>query len=250
MSAPYRLITIPPSHYCEKARWALELAGIDYCEERHPPILHYRPAKRAGGRSSTPVLVTGHGVYPDSTDILQFIQDREGSRWRPYLDDPSQRRECEGLEETFDTRLGPHTRRLAYYYLLQHRELFLESVLASVGGREAFSFRLLTPVAKFLMRRGMNITAASAERSLGFVRSIFGEVSERLADGRTYLVGDRFTAADLTFAALGAPVILPAAYGSLLPAPDALPADLLGLVEEFRSTAAGAFVLRCYEDHR
>ncbi len=30
-----RLLTIPISHYCEKARWALDRAGLDYVEERH-----------------------------------------------------------------------------------------------------------------------------------------------------------------------------------------------------------------------
>ena len=28
-------ITIPISHYCEKARWALDRAGVAYVEERH-----------------------------------------------------------------------------------------------------------------------------------------------------------------------------------------------------------------------
>ena len=53
---PLRLVTIPISHYCEKARWALERAGIAYREERHatarrlgqdPPA-----AARAGTRTS------------------------------------------------------------------------------------------------------------------------------------------------------------------------------------------------------
>ena len=38
------------------------------------------------------------------------------------------------------------------------------------------------------------------------LREVFQQVDERLADGRQFLVGDRFTAADLTFAALASPV--------------------------------------------
>ncbi len=30
-----RLVTIRYSHYCEKARWALERARVDFVEERH-----------------------------------------------------------------------------------------------------------------------------------------------------------------------------------------------------------------------
>jgi glutathione S-transferase len=45
-----RLITIPISHYCEKARWALERAGIAYREERHIQGVHMVAARRAAGQ--------------------------------------------------------------------------------------------------------------------------------------------------------------------------------------------------------
>jgi glutathione S-transferase len=251
MAMPYRLITIPPSHYCEKARWALELARIPFVEERHPPLLHL-PAARKGRATghSTPVLVADGEVVPDSTEILEFVQRRHDAAWSPYPLDSQLRLEVEELEELFDTRLGPHTRRLAYYHLLPHRDLFLGSVLAGVGSGERLIFTLLAPVIASLMRRGMNINEASAGRSLDRVREVFSEISDRLADGRTYLVGAGFSAADLTFASLAAPVVLPPNYGSPLPTLDQLPEGLLTVVEDFRGTPAGKFVLTTYRDHR
>lgn len=250
MDSEARLISIPPSHYCEKARWALTKKDIPYIEDGHPPIFHRRAVKKAGGLSSTPVLVTGDGVYPDSTDILRYLQQKPGGGWRPYPEDPELRRKCEELEEHFDTKLGPHTRRLAYYYLLQYRDLFLRSVLAGVGRGERTAFTILSPVVTILMRKGMNITETSAERSLGYIRTIFAGVDELLADGRRFLIGDEFTAADLTFACMAAPAVLPPQFGSPLPTLEEVPAEMLELIEEFRATTAGAFVLRLYEDHR
>jgi glutathione S-transferase len=251
MATSCRLITIPPSHYCEKARWALDLAKIPFIEERHPPLLHVRPASkgRAAGHS-TPVLVADGEVVPDSTEILEFVQRRHGAVWSPYPLDSQLRLQVEELEELFDSRLGPHTRRLAYYHLLQHRDLFLDSVLAGVGGWERRVFTALAPIMAFLMRRGMNITPVSAERSLERVREIFSGVTDRLADGRTFLVGSGFSAADLTFASLAAPAVLPPNYGSPLPTLDRLPGGMLEVVEEFRATPAGEFVLTMYRDHR
>ena len=250
MSSEYRLITIPPSHYCEKARWALEKAGIAYREEGHPPLLHRVATKLARGGRSTPVLVAGDRVLPDSTDILQFIDVEHAEGWRPYPTDSQLRVEAEELEEIFDTRLGPHTRRIAYYHLLQHNDLFLASVLAGVGGFERTLFRALAPLIKKLMRVGMRIDDEGAERSLGYVQNVFETVGELLADGRSYLVGKKFGAADLTFAALAAPVLLPRNYGSPLPSLGEVPAELLAQIEEFRSSPAGDFALRIYRDHR
>lgn len=250
MGSQNRLITIPPSHYCEKARWALEKTGVPYREECHPPVFHRPAVKRAGGTTSTPVLVTDDGVYPDSTDILQYLQTIAGEGWRPYPEDPDLRKQCEDLEEHFDTKLGQHTRRLAYFYLLQNRDLFLASSLAGVGRGERLIFPIAAPAVTLFMRQGMKITATSADRSLGYIRALFSEVDGLLADGREYLVGDGFTAADLTFACMAAPAVLPAEFGSPLPVLDEVPAEMRELIGEFRATPAGAFALRMFEEHR
>ena len=45
-TAPAILITIPLSHYCEKARWALDRVALPYREEPHAPLLHRLATKR------------------------------------------------------------------------------------------------------------------------------------------------------------------------------------------------------------
>ena len=250
MDTAYRLVTIPPSHYCEKARWGLEYFGVGYTEERHPPMLHYGPCRRAGGGRTAPVLVTDAGVYPDSTEILHFLDRRHANHARLYPDHSDRRAAVDELEDLFDLKLGPHTRRLAYFHLLQHRDLFLGSVLIGASGGERFLFRASLPVIRGLMRRGMRINAESADRSLQRIREIFTTVDGILADGRSFLVGGSFTAADLTFSALAAPVLLPRGYGAPLPSLVDLPDDMLKVVEEMRSSAPGQFAMRMYRDHR
>jgi glutathione S-transferase len=189
-------------------------------------------------------------VVTDSTEILEHLQREHGERWCPYPLDSQLRAEAAELEELFDTALGPHTRRLAYFHLLPHRRLLLSSLLAGVGRTEAAAFRVVRPLVVSLMRRSMRITPDGAERSLERVREVFATVAERLADRRDFLVGNAFTAADLSFAALAAPVVLPRNYGSPLPPLDELPPAMLALVEDFRAAPAGEFALRMYRDHR
>ena len=77
MNEPARLVTIPFSHYCEKARWALERTAMPYREERHVQGIHRFAARRAGGGVTVPVLVTPDGVasnpllHPLMLDILR-----------------------------------------------------------------------------------------------------------------------------------------------------------------------------------
>jgi glutathione S-transferase len=99
-----------------------------------------------------------------------------------------------------------------------------------------------------VVRRGFNITPESAAQAYKQIKSIFEKVSELLADGRTYLVGDRFSAADLTFAALAALAVRPREHPIRRGNLQELPSKMVSEINEFRETAAGAFALRLYRD--
>ncbi len=243
---PLRLITVRFSHYCEKARWALDRANLAYREESHVPLLSWPATFRAGGGRTVPVLVTPGRVLRDSTDILRWV---DGQSHAPPLF-PEGDQEVATWEDDFDRHLGPASRRLIYFHVMKVPELSLR-LLGSAGGRwQRRALRLLYPAIKRVMVAGMRITPESAERSRGVVEDTFARVAARLAGGRRYLVGDRLTAADLTFAALATPVIVPDAIAEYLPGRADVPADVEAVVEHFRATPAGAFALRLYAEER
>jgi hypothetical protein len=98
-SAPARLITIPISHYCEKARWALDRAGVVYREERHVQLVHRVAARRAGGGRTVPVLVAREGVFAESADILAYADRHTEPGARLYPEDAVARDEVVALEQ-------------------------------------------------------------------------------------------------------------------------------------------------------
>jgi glutathione S-transferase len=63
-------------------------------------------------------------------------------------------------------------------------------------------------------------------------------------------VGDRFSVADLTFAALAAPVILPPQYGVALPPLEVYEREARERIETWRSSPPGQFARRIYAEHR
>lgn len=244
-----QLVTIPISHYCEKARWALDRAGIVYEERPHLQVFHYVAVKRAGGGISAPAMKTDDGSFGDSTDILKWI-DRKAPDAGLYPRDPAQRAEVERLEDHFDEHLGPATRRIAYYHLLGHNHLAYKYNAVGCPAWQRRLQPLFLPVALLVIKQRLAISAAAVDGDLPSTRAIFCEVADRLAGGRRYLVGDRFSAADLTFAAMAAPVLSPAQYGSPLPRLDELPPGFQAVVNELRATPAGAFALRLFAEDR
>lgn len=244
------LITIPISHFCEKARWALERAGIPYRERAHLQVFHRLAVRRAGGGTTAPVLVWDGRVLADSADILEATSAYGPPELRLFPEDPDLAAEARALERDFDERLGPEGRRWMYYELRGRGDLARDYGCTGIPGWQRRALPLVYPVAARIIDRFLDVTPATAARAEGVVRETFDEVAERLADGRPYLCGASFTAADLTFAALAAAVLMPPEYGVPLPQPEVLPAGMAAKVNELRSHPAGAHALRMFREER
>ncbi|GLC37283.1 hypothetical protein PLESTB_001140400 [Pleodorina starrii] len=303
--AQHQLISIPASHYCERARWALDYAGIPFVEHKWPPMLHYFGTLPASGTRTVPVLkcpatpTQKARVLTDSQDIVRYAHERllqappaipsstpardnsaqAGSHpSRPigsplYPSDPDQLREVERLEELFARKLGVWTRVVAYHHLFSDRSRALD-VLAprqqqqqllpqqqqvpqqqqqqpamAMAGWKAAGLRGSYGLVRGAICRGLRVDERGAAACLERIRRTFREVGELLErGGGGYLVGDRFTAADLTFAAMAAIVLMPDQYGAYLPSLDCWPGEFPG--RELRDTTAGRHALRMYERHR
>lgn len=242
-----RLVTIPFSHYCEKARWALDRAAIAYREEPHLPMFAWAPALRAGGRRTVPVLVADGEVHADSHAILRYAHQRSPGAGL-YPDDVAS--EVEALEARFDRKLGPAARRIAYYHALPHRDALETFFLREAPAWERGMAKIALPLMIRMMRRGLRIDESGVARSEAALAEVIGEIEQRLADGRQWLFGDRFTAADLTLAALSTPLLAPPPMERWLGPYDRLPAPMRERIERHRATAAGRLALRAYDEQR
>ncbi len=244
------LVTIPISHYCEKARWALDRAGVGFEERAHLQMIHRFAARRAGGGTTVPVLICDEGVLGESAEIVAYADARSPAGDRLYPDDPAAAAEVKALERDFDERLGPHSRLWMYYRLRGRRDLAIDYGCTGVPAWERRMLPFFYPLASRGIDRFLGITPAAADQSEAEVRATFDAVGERLDDGRPYLCGDRFTAADLTFSALAAAVLMPPGYGVPLPQPHELPAEAALVVRELRGHPAGVHALAMFRDER
>jgi glutathione S-transferase len=245
-----RLITIPISHYCEKARWALERVGMTYREERHVQAVHRLAARRAGGGRTVPVLVTPDGPIGESEQILTWVDQRTPAEHRLFPVKPGARSEVERLCRRLDDGLGPRARRLMYVHMLADRELALRFNNEGVPRWEDRAIRYGWPFLERFLRRALEIRPGIEIEDEAAVWRELDFVAELMSDGRPHLCGERFGAADLTFASLSAAVIVPPVYGVPLPQPESLAPRTAALVERARAHPAGRYALGLFLEQR
>lgn len=196
------------------------------------------------------ILVADGKVYPDSNGILGYADAHMPEGMPPLFAVGADDLCHPELRKLFDDGLGPAARRVVYGYLLEDTDVACR-VLASAGSPlERQIARTTFPLLRAAIRRGLKVDQAGVERSRKVIERVFATVEERIKDGRPYLLGDSFTAADLSFASLAAPLLFPAGYVKFsLPLAEGPPA-LVPIVEAYRNTIAGRFAMSLYDRER
>lgn len=186
----------------------------------------------------------------DSTDIWQYLDAIAPENAKLYPIAPDLLQQVKELEALFNTQLGTATRVWAYSHTRHNPKLALFRFTSGVPFHERGLFPLVFPLVTSMIRR-INVTTEAASDAHAQITRIFGTVSHKLADRRTYLVGDRFTAADLTFAALTTAAVRPPEYGDAaleLSNLEQLPPKMVDEVRAFREMSRSVcpeIVARC-----
>jgi len=194
-------------------------------------------------------LIAGAQVFTDSKDILKYLDTITPETTKLYPSAPELLKQVEELEALFNTQLGTATPTWEYSYTLHNPKLAKRRFIYGVPFHEQALFPLIFPLISSTIRRQINVTTEATTNAHAQITQIFEAVGNLLADGRTYLVGDRFSAADLTFAALSTAAVRPPEYGDAelaLSNLEQLPPKLAQEVRVFREMPAGAFALRLW----
>ncbi|MFN8151931.1 MAG: glutathione S-transferase N-terminal domain-containing protein [Solirubrobacterales bacterium] len=215
---------IPISHYSEKVRWALDHKGVPHRRRPVPPPAHMAVAYAItrGGGYTLPLLQVDGRALADSTEIIAVLEERHPDR-PLYPADAEVRSRALELEDYFDEHVGPATRLLGFHSMRSDPEA-MGQVAAQMLPESARSSRPVTLAAGQMGKAFAAVRYGSdSEDAADAAREALIEALNRLeaeldgGDG-DYLVGDEFTVADLTAAALLAPAVRPA-EGPKLPDP-------------------------------
>jgi len=245
-SNPPLLHQVRFSHFNEKGRWALDYKGFPHRRRSYQPGLHALSSRRLGGGGKMPILQFDDRTVPDSAAIVAELE-RIAPDPPLYPADEAERAEALELEQWFDDGLGPGLRSAIFYELLPDGRATLEVTLQGFGWPVRAFNAAIFPLGRIAIRRALEADADGAERGRQQTVDAMDRI-ESVLGGSDYLVGDRFSVADLTGAALLAPLVAPPKFGYWLPErwPDGW--------EEFRAELSGrdgwAWVEEMYGRHR
>jgi len=220
------------SHFNEKVRWALDFKRIPHVRRALVPGAHFLTIWRMTRQTAVPVLALDGRPIHDSSRIIEALE-RVHPEPPLYPRNESERRRALELEDFFDEKLGPSIRAMLVHAQFVH-DPDLTAALFTVGmGRGSRrALHIFSPVFRPLYRRRYRINAASAEVARGKTLAALDRL-ERELQPSGYLVGEGFSVADLTAAALFYPLVQPPEF------PYPWPRPLPGWLESYRTSLAG-----------
>lgn len=238
------LYTFRLSHFSEKVRWMLDAAGVDYRETRLTPFFHVLPALRMGsGASTVPILRHRGGTVQDSTRILLWLDaNMPGFRLLPR--DAAQRREVLEIEERFD-RVGTQVLRYVYSVIMDDAALVTALWTPDASALQRRFVSTTFPLLRAAFRRRFDLSPTRVARARSIIEEGFAFLDQQLSDGRTYLVGDALSAADISACALLAPLIGPEQHEMYARAD--VRERLAPALGDWLNRPAADWVRRCYQ---
>jgi glutathione S-transferase len=238
---------IEVSHYNEKVRWALDYKDLDY-ELRVPmPGLHGLRALvlTRGAQRRLPVIELDGRRIGDSTAIIAALEEHTPEP-ALYPAGPEQRARALELEDYFDEQLAPAVRRLMWHHTLPDTEATIGALFTKPSPVRERLLRATAPLARPIVRRDYGVSEASAAAARTQVLAAMDRLEAELQPSG-HLVGDAFTVADLTGAALFTPLLAPPGRPFL---PPTVAPPLQELRDELTARPGGAWVHELYARHR
>jgi len=236
------------SHYCEKARWALEHFGIAH-EVRHVMVgMHRRIAKSLGAkRGSVPFLQVDGGVIAGSAAIIDWCETQSTDPAASLAGDDVE--QVRAIERRLDAVAGVHVRRFYYSHALYDdpgsvRPLFTKGL--PLWQRVAITVGWSRVVA--IMLKAMDLGPQQGQESRAILDGELAWLDSLLAHGKPYLTGTQFTRADLTAASLLGPLVSPKEhplYGAFV-----FPLAVASTMQEWAERPSLRFVRSMYALHR
>ena len=235
------------SHYNDKVRWALAFKGLKHERVSYLPGPHQIPIKKLSGQTSTPVLVMDGRVIAGSAVIIDALETKCPEP-RLFPVSSAERKQALAIVDRFDRDVGPSTRTAAFTVFVNELGYVSRLFGGDTSTLQRGIYRIMLPLVKPLMAKANGVTdAANVTRAFDTIRQTLDWIAEETRN-RFYLVGNQFSVADLTVAALMSPVVK-LEHPDMRPA-EPVPEALVKLLAQWKDHPGVQWVQRQYRENR
>lgn len=205
-------------------------------------------AKKLGASAtSLPILVVDGEVIQGSDKIFDWAE--EISKMSPSSLTPVDMKDCLTIEKRLDNILGVHIRR--YFYseiLVEYPDQVRSEYIKDLSLLNKIMFYLAWGMIQKRMIEFMDLGKQQRLESREIILGELNWMDKMLSDGRPYLIGDKFSRADITAASLLAPITIPAEHPVY--EMDTLPKLMAQDVRDWQNRPSINWVHNIYNKHR
>ncbi len=233
------------SHYNEKARWALDFKGVPHVRHTLLPGPHKLTIRRLSGQVKVPVIRHEGEVVAGSAAIIDYLEKRFPDP-PLYPSDPKERARALEIQAWFDEQLGPAIRRAKFSELMKNGAYFASTFTHERGFLTRVAYLAALPAVRRVMTKQLDLSPAAVRAGLETAREGFDRVAKE-AGPTGHLVGETFSVADLSAAALLSGAVHPPGAPDF---PRPYSKELEGWLARWRAHLGARWVEEIYRQHR
>jgi len=241
-----KLLEFPHSHFCEKARWALDYKGLPFEPIALLPGFHVKTVRKYAPKTSVPVLLHGAVVVQGSRAIIDYL-DNNYPEFPLTPTDAAMRQASLDIEQDMDLRLGKNIRRILYYWLLDHPGFLCHCFAHPLPFYKQLVFRMTYPYLRRIIHRVYVVSPEKVEQARQEFDAALTELAETISEA-PYLIGERFSSADMAVASMLSLLVIPPEHP--LPWREIPDERARKFIDDYRDHPVSHWVRTLYKEYR
>ena len=234
-------------------RWVLDLNEIKRIEKAYPPVISDAKTTAIIGKQNqynVPVFIQTDRLLYGPESILQDFDLYISQEKQLFPSEKTARKEVLNYYNLFVSQLNTAVEQYQFSELFSSKKNTLTLLKKQVSFFSRLRYTFMYSGYKKRIAKQLHIDNEAPIVYLTEIENIFTQVSNALSDGRPYLVNNKLSAADLAFAAIAAPIILPEEFGGAQTKFNEVSEEFRLQIMKLRATPAGQFVMKLYQEQR
>ncbi len=241
------LLEFPQSHFCEKARWALDHKDLVWYSKRLIPGMHRLTVKKHAEGTSLPVILDASQCVQGSHEITTYLDEKYPQKMLGPADKKTLNEWIE-LEREIDEGVGIPLVVMHYHWLFQDPKLMTHYYMNGFPIWQRGLFRAAIPIISQRAKKIFGLTEERYKDSLvTFEKGLSWLEAKISSDG--YISGSQFSRLDISAATALVMLVRPPQHPYPWPL-ELRPKETHEFYDRYKSRSGFKWMLEVYKKHR